>query len=87
MIENLVAHSFFLVLPVVLTVPKSKLSDLVIYYSSYGLGFGFFGSKLLRDTIDKVIKNLEEEISKGDSVRICVGIHIQHADCTMNPRK
>lgn len=86
-IENLAAHSFFIVLPVELTVPKSKLSDLFIHYSRFGLGFGFFGSKLLRDTIDKVIRNLEEEIRKGDSVRINVGIQIQLADCRVNPRK
>lgn len=64
-IENLVEHSFFIVLPVELTVPKSKLSDLFIHYSRFGLGFGFFGSKLLRD-------NIEEEIIKGDSVRIII---------------
>jgi hypothetical protein len=86
-IENLVAHSFFLVLPVELTVPKSELSDLFIHYSRFGLGFGFFGSKLLRDKIDKVIENIGEEVSRGDSVRINVGIHIQHADYTVNPRK
>lgn len=79
-VENLVAHSFFLVLPVELTVPKSKLSDLFIHYSRFGLGFGFFGSKLLRD-------NIGEEISKGDNVRISVGIQIQHADYTISPGK
>lgn len=79
-VENLVAHSFFLVLPVELTVPKSKLSDLFIHYSRFGLGFGFFGSKLLRD-------NIGEEISKGDNVRINVGIQIQHADYTISPGK
>ena len=79
-VENLVEHSFFIVLPVELTVPKSKLSDLFIHYSRFGLSYGFFGSKLLRD-------NIEEEISKGDSVRISVGIQIQHADYTVNPGK
>ena len=79
-VENLVEHSFFLVLPVELTVPKSKLSDLFIHYSRFGLGFGFFGSKLLRD-------NIGEEISKGDNVRINVGIQIQHADYTISPGK
>ena len=79
-VENLVEHSFFIVLPVELTVPKSKLSDLFIHYSRFGLGFGFFGSKLLRD-------NIGEEISKGDNVRINVGIQIQHADYTVNPGK
>lgn len=75
-VENLVEHSFHLVLPVELTVPKSKLSDLFIHYSRFGLGFGFFGSKLLNEKIDKVIKNIGEEIGKGDNVRISVGIHI-----------
>lgn len=79
-VENLVEHSFFIVLPVELTVPKSKLSDLFIHYSRFGLGFGFFGSKLLRD-------NIGEEISKGDNVRINVGIQIQHADYTISPGK
>lgn len=79
-IENLVEHSFFIVLPVELTVPKSKLSDLFIHYSRFGLGFGFFSSKLLRD-------NIGEEISKGDNVRINVGIQIQHADYTISPGK
>ena len=79
-IENLVEHSFFIVLPVELTVPKSKLSDLFIHYSRFGLSYGFFGSKLLRN-------NIEEEISKGDSVRISVGIQIQHADYTVSPGK
>lgn len=79
-VENLVEHSFFIVLPVELTVPKSKLSDLFIHYSRFGLGFGFFGSGLLRD-------NIGEEISKGDSVRISVGIQIQHADYTVSPGK
>ncbi len=79
-VENLVAHSFFIVLPVELTVPKSKLSDLFIHYSRFGLSYGFFGSKLLRN-------NIEEEISKGDSVRISVGIQIQHADYTVSPGK
>lgn len=79
-VENLVEHSFFIVLPVELTVPKSKLSDLFIHYSRFGLSYGFFGSKLLRNNID-------EEISKGDSVRISVGIQIQHADYTVNPGK
>lgn len=79
-VENLVEHSFFLVLPVELTVPKSKLSDLFIHYSRFGLSYGFFGSKLLRN-------NIEEEISKGDNVRINVGIQIQHADCTISPGK
>jgi hypothetical protein len=79
-IENLVEHSFFIVLPVELTVPKSKLSDLFIHYSRFGLGFGFFGSKLLRD-------NIGEEISKGDSVRISVGIHILPTDDTISPGK
>lgn len=73
-VENLVAHSFFLVLPVELTVPKSKLSNLFLHYSRFGLEFGFFGTKLLRDGIENVIKDIEEEISKGDSVRISVGI-------------
>lgn len=86
-VENLVAHSYFLVLPVELTVPKSKLSDLVIHYLRFGLGFGFFGSKLLHDKIDKVIESIGEEVSKGDNVRINVGIHIQHADYTVNPGK
>lgn len=86
-VENLVAHSFFLVLPVELTVPKSKLSDLFIHYSRFGLEFGFFGSKLLRDKIENVIKSIGEEISKGDSVRISVGIQIQHADYTVSPGK
>lgn len=79
-IENLVEHSFFIVLPVELTVPKSKLSDLFIHYSRFGLSYGFFGSKLLRD-------NIEEEISKGDSVRISVGIHILPTDDTISPGK
>lgn len=79
-VENLVEHSFFIVLPVELTVPKSKLSDLFIHYSRFGLSYGFFGSKLLRN-------NIEEELSKGDSVRINVGIQIQHADYTVNPGK
>lgn len=79
-IENLVEHSFFIVLPVELTVPKSKLSDLFIHYSRFGLSYGFFGSKLLRD-------NIGEEISKGDNVRISVGIQIQHADYTISPGK
>lgn len=79
-VENLVEHSFFIVLPVELTVPKSKLSDLFIHYSRFGLSYGFFGSKLLRD-------NIVEEISKGDSVRISVGIQIQHADYTISPGK
>jgi hypothetical protein len=79
-VENLVEHSFFIVLPVELTVPKSKLSDLFIHYSRFGLSYGFFGSKLLRN-------NIEEEISKGDSVRISVGIQIQHADYTISPGK
>lgn len=79
-VENLVAHSFFIVLPVELTVPKSKLLDLFIHYSRFGLGFGFFGSKLLRD-------NIGEEISKGDSVRISVGIHILPTDYTISPGK
>jgi hypothetical protein len=78
-VENLVEHSFFIVLPVELTVPKSKLSDLFIHYSRFGLEFGFFGSKLLRNNI--------EELSKGDSVRISVGIQIQHADYTVSPGK
>lgn len=79
-IENLVEHSFFIVLPVELTVPKSKLSDLFIHYSRFGLSYGFFGSKLLGN-------NIEEELSKGDSVRISVGIQIQHADYTISPGK
>lgn len=79
-VENLVEHSFFIVLPVELTVPKSKLSDLFIHYSRFGLSYGFFGSKLLRN-------NIEEEISKGDSVRISVGIQIQHVDYTVSPGK
>ena len=79
-VENLVEHSFFIVLPVELTVPKSKLSDLFIHYSRFGLSYGFFGSKLLRN-------NIEEEIIKGDSVRISVGIQIQHADYTISPGK
>lgn len=79
-VENLVEHSFFIVLPVELTVPKSKLSDLFIHYSRFGLSYGFFGSKLLRN-------NIEEELSKGDSVRINVGIQIQHADYTISPGK
>lgn len=86
-VENLVAHSFFIVLPVELTVPKSKLSDLFVHYSRFGLGFGFFGSKLLRDNIENAIKNIREEISKSDSVRISVGIQIQHADYTVSPGK
>lgn len=79
-VENLVEHSFFIVLPVELTVPKSKLSDLFIHYSRFGLSYGFFGSKLLRN-------NIEEEISKGDNVQISVGIQIQHADYTISPGK
>ena len=79
-VENLVEHSFFIVLPVELTVPKSKLSDLFIHYSRFGLSYGFFGSKLLRN-------NIGEEISKGDNVRISVGIQIQHADYTISPGK
>ena len=79
-VENLVEHSFFIVLPVELTVPKSKLSDLFIHYSRFGLSYGFFGSKLLRD-------NIGEEISKGDNIRISVGIQIQHADYTVSPGK
>ena len=79
-IENLVEHSFFIVLPVELTVPKSKLSDLFIHYSRFGLSYGFFGSKLLRD-------NIGEEISKGDNVRISVGIHILPTDDTISPGK
>ena len=79
-VENLVAHSFFIVLPVELTVPKSKLSDLFIHYSRFGLSYGFFGSKLLRN-------NIEEEISKGDSVLISVGIHILPTDDTISPGK
>lgn len=79
-VENLVEHSFFIVLPVELTVPKSKLSDLFIHYSRFGLGFGFFGSKLLRN-------NIGEEISKGDSVQISVGIHILPTDDTISPGK
>ena len=79
-IENLVEHSFFIVLPVELTVPKSKLSDLFIHYSRFGLSYGFFGSKLLRD-------NIGEEISKGDSVQISVGIHILPTDDTISPGK
>lgn len=79
-VENLVEHSFFIVLPVELTVPKSKLSDLFIHYSRFGLSYGFFGSKLLRN-------NIGEEISKGDNVRINVGIQIQHADYTISPGK
>lgn len=79
-IENLVEHSFFIVLPVELTVPKSKLLDLFIHYSRFGLGFGFFGSKLLGN-------NIEEEIIKGDSVRISVGIHILPTDDTISPGK
>lgn len=79
-VENLVEHSFFIVLPVELTVPKSKLSDLFIHYSRFGLSYGFFGSKLLRD-------NIGEEISKGDNVRISVGIQVQHADYTISPGK
>lgn len=79
-VENLVEHSFFIVLPVELTVPKSKLSDLFIHYSRFGLSYGFFGSKLLRN-------NIEEEISKGDSVRISVGIHILPTDDTISPGK
>lgn len=79
-VENLIANSFFLVLPVELTVPKSKLSDLFIHYSRFGLSYGFFGSKLLRD-------NIGEEISKGDNVRISVGIQVQHADYTISPGK
>ena len=79
-VENLVEHSFFIVLPVELTVPKSKLSDLFIHYSRFGLSYGFFGSILLRD-------NIEEEISKGDSVRISVGIHILPTDGTISPGK
>ena len=79
-VENLVEHSFFIVLPVELTVPKSKLSDLFIHYSRFGLSNGFFGSKLLRD-------NIGEEISKGDSVQISVGIHILPTDDTISPGK
>lgn len=79
-VGNLITHSFFIVLPVELTVPKSKLSDLFIHYSRFGLEFGYFGSKLLRD-------NIGEEISKSDSVRISVGIQIQHADYTISPGK
>ena len=79
-VENLVEHSFFIVLPVELTVPKSKLSDLFIHYSRFGLSYGFFGSKLLRN-------NIEEEISKGDSVRISVGIHILPTDGTISHGK
>ena len=79
-VENLVEHSFFIVLPVELTVPKSKLSDLFIHYSRFGLSYGFFGSKLLRN-------NIEEEISKGDSVLISVGIHILPTDDTVSPGK
>lgn len=79
-VENLIAHSFFIVLPVELTVPKSKLSDLFLHYSRFGLSYGFFGSKLLRN-------NIEEELSKGDSVQISVGIQIQHADYTVSPGK
>ena len=79
-VENLVEHSFFIVLPVELTVPKSKLSDLFIHYSRFGLGFGFFGSNLLRS-------NIEEEIIKGDNVRISVGIHILPTDDTISPGK
>ena len=56
------------------------MSDLFVHYSRFGLGFGFFGSKLLRD-------NIGEEISKGDNVRISVGIQIQHADYTVSPGK
>ena len=79
-VENLIEHSFFIVLPVELTVPKSKLSDLFIHYSRFGLSYGFFGSKLLRN-------NIEEELSKGDSVRISVGIHILPTDDTISPGK
>lgn len=79
-VENLVEHSFFIVLPVELTVPKSKLSDLFIHYSRFGLSYGFFGSKLLSN-------NIEEEIIKGDSVRISVGIHILPTDDTISPGK
>lgn len=79
-IENLVEHSFFIVLPVELTVPKSKLSDLFIHYSRFGLSYGFFGSKLLGN-------NIEEELSKGDSVRISVEIHILPTDDTISPGK
>lgn len=79
-VENLVEHSFFIVLPVELTVPKSKLSDLFIHYSRFGLSYGFFGSKLLRD-------NIGEEISKSDNVRISVGIHILPTDDTISPGK
>lgn len=79
-VGNLTTHSFFIVLPVELTVPKSKLSDLFLHYSRFGLEFGYFGSKLLRD-------NIGEEISKGDNVRINVGIQIQHADYTISPGK
>ena len=86
-VGNLTTHSFFIVLPVELTVPKSKLSKLFLHYSRFGLEFGYFGSKLLRDNIENVIKNIGEEISKSDSVRISVGIQIQHADYTVNPRK
>ena len=79
-VGNLITHSFFIVLPVELTVPKSKLSKLFLHYSRFGLEFGYFGSKLLRD-------NIGEEISKGDNVRINVGIQIQHADYTISPGK
>ena len=79
-VENLVEHSFFIVLPVELTVPKGKLSDLFIHYSRFGLSYGFFGSKLLSN-------NIEEEISKGDSVQISVGIHILPTDDTISPGK
>lgn len=63
------------------------MSDLFIHYSRFRLEFGFFGSKLLRDKIEKVIRSIGEEISKGDSVRISVGIQIQHADYTVSPGK
>lgn len=86
-VENLVEHSFFIVLPVELTVPKSKLSDLFVHYSRFGLGFGFFGSKLLGDKMENVIKSIGEEIIKGDSVRISVGIHILPTDDTISPGK
>ena len=41
----------------------------------------------MRDNIENVIKNIGEEISKSDSVRISVGIQIQHADYTISPGK
>lgn len=86
-IENLVEHSFFIVLPVELTVSKSKLSDLFVHYSRFGLGFGFFGSKLLGDKMENVVKNVGEEISRGDSIQISVGIHILPIDDTVSPGK